>query len=226
MRITGPAGSRRLARAAIAVAALGVPAAGAAQASAATIAVTHKCYVNVNSGTGAPIDIVGSGFTPGDDIQISGEGVAYHAAAAADGTINFVTEGPILPFTGPGQKTFALQAQDETAGTGFIATTNVTMANFSIATNPAVAKPTRKVTWSFSGFAPNRTIYVHYLRGRKVVTRMAFGKAKGPCGTLKTKDRFYPGGHPRYSKYTVVFDQVKAYTKRARPRITTTLSFF
>ena len=100
------------------------------------------------------------------------------------------------------------------------------MANFSVATQPSVAKPTQKVRWAFSGFTPGHTIYVHYLRKNRVVTRMAFGKAQGPCGTLKTKDRFYPGGHPKYSKYTVVFDQVKRYTKQARPRISTTLSFF
>ncbi len=188
--------------------------------------MTQPCYVNVDVAKGAPIDVVGSGFTPGDTIQISGFAVAGTTVAGPDGSINLITQGPNLPFAGPGQKTFPLQAQDETAGTGFIATTTVTMANFSIATQPAVAKPSRKVTWLFSGFVPNHTIYVHYLRGRQVANRMAFGKAKGPCGTLKTKDRFYPGGHPKYSKYTVVFDQVKRYTKRARPRISTTLTFF
>ncbi len=55
---------------------------------------------------------------------------------------------------------------------------------------------------------------------------MAFGTAQGPCGTLKARDRFYPGGHPRFSTYQVVFDQVKRYTQRARPRISTKLSFF
>ena len=52
------------------------------------------------------------------------------------------------------------------------------MANFSIATNPSVAKPTRKVTWTFSGFAPGQTIYVHYLRKNKAVARMASARRR------------------------------------------------
>jgi hypothetical protein len=99
------------------------------------------------------------------------------------------------------------------------------MANLSVATKPAVAKPTRKVTWHFSGFTPGKTIWIHYLR-KRVVNRMSFGKANGPCGTLTARRKFYPGGHPQFTKYTVVIDQVKRYSKSARPRIVTTLSFF
>ena len=56
---------------------------------------------------------------------------------------------------------------------------------------------------------------------------MSFGKAQGPCGTLTAKrTAFTRAGSPQFSKYTVVIDQVKRYSKRARPRISTTLSFF
>ena len=109
---------------------------------------------------------------------------------------------------------------------GNLAQTAVTVANFAVDTVPAVAQPSRKVTWRFSGFIPGRLIYVHYLRPGSVIARMAFGRAQGPCGTLKARDRFYPGGHPQFSTYQVVFDQVKRYTRRARPRISTRLSFF
>jgi hypothetical protein len=82
------------------------------------------------------------------------------------------------------------------------------------------------VTWRFSGFSPGHTIYVHYLHRGRVKQRMAFGRARGACGTLKVRDKLYPGGHPHFGSYQVVFDQVKRYTRRARPRISAGLSFF
>lgn len=226
MRICVSAGvRRRLLRTAVAAGALVVPAAAAGQASAATLSMSAPCYVNVGSAR-ASIDITGTGYTPGDTIAVQGRNVFGTTTAGPDGSINLVTPGPLLPFSGPGTGTTKLTSQDETSGAGSLAQTAVTSTNFAVDTRPAVAKPTRRVTWRFSGFIPGHTIYVHYLRQGKVVARMAFGRASGPCGTLKTRDRLYPGGHPHDSKYTVVFDQVKRYTKRARPRLSAVLSFF
>jgi hypothetical protein len=53
----------------------------------------------------------------------------------------------------------------------------------------------------------------------KQVARVRFGRAKGPCGVLKVRARFYPGGHPRYDNYTLVFDSSKRYSKKTRPRV-------
>jgi hypothetical protein len=218
-------GRRGLLRAAVGVLALAVPGVGTASASAATINVTQPCYVNANPGQGAPISVVGSGFTPGDTIEIQGSGVSATATASPNGQILVGTAGPILSTAGPAAQTFTLSATDQTNPSGTLATTTVTMANLSVATKPAVAKPTRKVTWYFSGFTPDKTIWIHYLR-KQAVNRMSFGKANGPCGMLTAKRKFYPGGHPQFTKYTVVIDQVERYSKQARPRIVTTLSFF
>jgi hypothetical protein len=220
-----PGGRGRLLGAAVGVLALAVPAVGTASASAATINVTKTCYVNANPGQGAPIAVVGSGFTPGDTIAIQGSGVSGTATASPSGQIVVSTSGPTLTTTGPAAQTFTLSATDQTTFSGTLATTTVTMANLSVATKPVVAKPTRKVTWQFSGFTPGKTIWIHYLR-KRAVSRMSFGKANGPCGLLTAKRKFYPGGHPHFTKYTVVIDQVKRYSKGARPRIVTTLSFF
>jgi hypothetical protein len=218
-------GGRRCLRAAVGLVALAVPTAATGAASAATIAVTKPCYVNANPGQGAAIAVTGSGFTPGDTIEITGTGVLATTTASPSGQILVVTGGPILSTAGPATQTFSLSAKDQTSGAGNLATTTVTMANLSVATSPTVANPTVKVTWHFSGFIPGKTIWIHYLH-KQVVTRMSFGQAQGPCGTLTAKRKFYPGGHPRFSKYTVVLDQVMHYTKLARPRIVTTLSFF
>ncbi|MGH2869879.1 MAG: hypothetical protein ACRDNK_20215 [Solirubrobacteraceae bacterium] len=227
MRLCESAGGRRrLLGAAVGVLALAVPALGTASASAATINVTQACYVNANPLKGAPIAVAGSGFTPGDTIEIEGQGVFATTTASPTGQILVGTGGPILSTKGPAAQSFTLTANDQTNPAGNpLAMTTVRMANLSVATTPAVARPTRKVTWHFSGFTPGKTIWVHYLH-KRVVNRTSFGKAKGPCGMLSAKRKFYPGGHPHFAKYTVVIDQVKRYTKRARPRIVTTLSFF
>jgi hypothetical protein len=218
-------GRRRLVWAVAGVTALAVGPVGTAVASAATISVSQPCYVNVNPAKGAPIAVSGLGFTPGDTIEIQGTGVFATATASPTGQILVGTGGPILTTAGPAVRSFTLTANDQTTGASSLATTTVTMANLSVATKPTTAKPTRKIAWHFSGFTPGKTIWIHYLR-KKVVARMSFGKAGGPCGTLTAKRTLFPGGHPQFSKYTVVIDQVKRYTKRARPRIQTTLSFF
>lgn len=215
---------RRRALTAIVTAAVLVPAAAAAQASAATLSTSARCYVL--TGQPAQIDVLGKGFTPGDTIQISGHGVAGSTVAGTDGSINLITNGPSLPFRGPGQKTYTLQAHDETAQSGLLASTSLTLANLSVATVPGTAAPTRKVTWHFSGFLPGKTIFIHYLHGGTVQAQMAFGTAQGPCGTLRARARLYPDGNPRFGTYRVVFDQVRRYSRRARPRILTWVNFF
>ncbi len=226
MRFCESAGVRRgLLRVSVGFVAVAVPVIPATAASAATIAVTKPCFVNANPGKGAPIGVIGTGFTPGDTIEITGTGVFATATASPQGGILLATGGPILSTAGPATQSFSLTANDQTSGVGNLAATTVTVANLSVATNPSVAKPTRKVSWHFSGFVPGKTIWIHYLR-KHAVTRMSFGKAKGACGTLSAKRTLYPGGHPRFSKYTVVLDQLKRYSKRSRPRIVTTLSFF
>lgn len=214
----------RRALAATVTAAVLVPAAAAAQASAATLSMSSRCYVITDQP--AQIDVLGNGFTPGDTIQISGRGVAGSTVAGPDGSINLITNGPSLPFSGPGQKTYTLQAHDETAHSGLLGSTSVTLANLSVATVPGTAAPSSKVTWHFSGFLPGKTIFIHYLHGGKVQARTAFGKAQGPCGTLRARARLYPDGNPRFGTYQVVFDQVRRYSRRARPRILTSVNFF
>lgn len=204
----------------------------ATQASAATLAVSAPCYVNATPARGTSIDVTGTGYTPGDTIAVQGRGIGVNGqgsattTAGADGSINLVTTGPVLPFTGPGVRSITLTSQDETSAAGNLAQTAVRVANFSVDTLPSVASPSRKVTWRFSGFRPGHSIYIHYLHRGKVLERMAFGRAQGPCGTLKARKKLYPGGHPHFGTYQVVFDQIERYTRRARPRISTTLKFF
>ena len=80
-----------------------------------------------------------------------------------------------------------------------------------------------KVTFSFSGFATGKHIYGYYLL-KKVVAKVKFGRAHGPCGLLKQKALLYPGGHPSKDKYKVSFESSSRYDKNAFPRVTGTLN--
>lgn len=198
----------------------------AAQASAATIAPTQACYVNANPASGAPMTIAGAGFGPGDPITISGGTVFATATAGPDGTFAATTEAPILPTINPATQATTVTATDE--NTDATATTTVLSANLAVSANPSpVRHPDRtKVKFTFSGFTPGKHIFAYYLRGKKVVARAKFGTATGPCGTFQQKALMYPGGHPRFDQYKVIFESSKHFSKNAVPRVKATLSTF
>lgn len=199
-------------------------AAAAAQASAATISVDRPCYVN-SFHNRAQMTVLGSGFTPGDPVEItSSDGtVAAAATASSAGTISVVSGAPAPAFQNPGQKLVILTAED--LSTAATATTQTLTAPLAVQTRPARSKFTHKVTWFFSGFRPGKPIYAHYLR-RHPVAKTRFGKAKGACGLLKTRALLFPGGHPRFKTYHVQIDDSKHYSRHASPKIVTKLGTF
>ncbi len=195
----------------------------AAPAAAATISAGKACYVNVNPATGAAMTITGSGFTPGDTVDLSGGTVSATTAANAAGDVVFTANAPALHTTGPGAERTTLTATDQ--GNGLSVTTVVRSANLSVATKPGSVKNVKKdrVTFSFSGFAPGKHIYGFYAR-KKIVAHTRFGKASGACGVLQQKALLYPGGRPPKNQYTVTFESTPKYSKRAFPRVTGKLS--
>jgi hypothetical protein len=192
-------------------------------ASAATIGVNKKCYVNANPASGAPVTMVGGGFTAGDPVHVTGTGVSATSTASAAGALRARFKAPILPTVDPASRRFTLTATDA-FNPAATATTQIQVANLAVKPTPSFVRPTtRKVTFSFSGFTPGKHIYAHYLR-KKVLARSMFGKAKGPCGLLKQKARLYPGGHPHFKQYKVVIDNSKRYSRHSRPQLVATLT--
>jgi hypothetical protein len=200
--------------------------ASAAQALAATITANQACYVNVDPFEGAPMTISGAGFTPGDDIDVSGGTVFASSTVNPDGTFAVTTQAPTLATEDPGTASTALTATDLEAGTTAVAT--VLSANLAVSANPSfVRHPDRtKVRFRFSGFTPGRHIYAYYLHKNRLVAKVKFGKAAGPCGTFTQRALSYPGGHPRFDRYQVAFESSKRYSKTAFPRVVAKLSVF
>ena len=84
---------------------------------------------------------------------------------------------------------------------------------------PGLKALTEPTSWSFSGFAPGRTIFAHYTIDGRQVALQAFGTARGACGTLRTRAPLYPAT-PHHSSYPVQFDSVGSYSRRTTPKIT------
>jgi hypothetical protein len=223
---------RRLAHAAIAAGVLVVPAAAAAQASAATLSVNKLCYVNKYTKTSvrqAKMIITGSGYVPGDPVVLATTdgSISTEVTASPTGTISDTIGAPTEFFKEPGSKGLILSATDNTAsGQTITGGTLFKATNLAVATVPATARPARRVTWYFSGFTRGKYIYGHYLHKGREVKRARFGKAKGPCGLLRIKARFFPGGHQRYTSYGLQLDNTRLYRRKSSPRIDTALSTF
>jgi hypothetical protein len=223
---------RRLAGVAAAAGALlACTGAVAATASAATITVDKPCYVNTVSGP-AQMTISGSGFNPGDSVDI--EGGTTYASATVNQTGDFVTAAtaaPELTTGGPGTLSTTLTAtdQDFTTNTTITAQTTVLSANLAVTTKPTTVRVSqirkKKLTFSFSGFTSGKRVYAYYLRKKKVVAKAKFGKTSGPCGTLKQKAFLFPGSHPDKNGYTVVFESTSRYAAKAFPSVSGNLSF-
>jgi hypothetical protein len=196
----------------------------AAQASAASISVAQACVVNANPAVGTPMTVAGSGFSPGDSISLDTTSGGAFGSATADvsGAFSVSMPAPTLASFNPASAAFTLVATDETDGVT-TATTTINVANLAVSTNPAEAKPSKKVTWSFSGFISGADIYAHYLHGKKVTATTKFGKAQGPCGVLKVRAKFYPG-KTKYDSYKVQVDDSRRYSAKSLPHLVAKLN--
>jgi hypothetical protein len=193
-----------------------------AAASAATLNVNRACYDYMPNNA---ITIVGTGYTPGDTIDLQATEIFETATAGADGTFVTLAPVPVLGFITPGAQTFTLTATSEATATQ-LAATSFRVANFAVSTKPARARPHTKVRFSFSGFVPGRQIYGHFLLHGKLRAVKRYGRATGACGTLSTRAPLYPGRRVRFGLYRVQFDNSRKYSKTSAPRLVTTLDIF
>jgi hypothetical protein len=208
--------------------ALLAPGPAAAQASAAKLSVNKPCYVDTVDRTGvraAMMTVAGSGFVPGDPVHITSSDGSVNDQTTANnlGDINVTIGAPTPTFTLPVDKVQTLTASDFAASGTVTASTPVKDTELAVATRPAQARPAQRVTWYFAGFRPGHLVYGHYLRKHQVALAR-FGRARGVCGLLRVRARFYPGGHQRYQHYRLQFDDSRRYHKHSTPRIDTSLN--
>lgn len=188
----------------------------AATASAAQIALNAGCYLNTTSST-AKVTIAGSGFFPSSSVDIGG---GVFGTVTADAAGNFVTTVKAPNDTiKPGARKFTVTASDADSATGQTITASTTghYSPAGLALGDTVAGFGKRITYYFGGFRPGKQIYGHYFIGKRLAGRKRFGKATGPCGTLKAKATGYPISNAQPDKWTVYYDNVKKFKKNAIP---------
>src|SRR5581483_9003249 len=221
-------GGRR--RAGVVVGLTLVVAAAAAQgASAATLSVNAGCYVFATK-TPPTMVITGAGYTPGDQVSITSNVGFLDASATADaaGNITASTTAPLPPKVTAGAQPVVLTADDESVNGPITASVPVSVAYLYVFHGGAKKRPglgafREKTTWSFSGFTPGKYIWGHYIIHKHQVARVRFGKAKGPCGALKTRAKLYPAT-PHFRSYPVQVDNSKRYSRHSFPKVSGRLS--
>lgn len=206
-----PPTTRRVTAFAVVIGALGVPAAGA---QGAALTISQPCQVSTFS-----VTAVLSGFTPDAAVSITGRGILETATTDATGSASIPFRSPSLPTRSPSSRQVTVTASD-TAGGG-TATALFRTTNVAFGTSGGQQSPKLKRTWSFSGFAPGKTIYGHFrFRGQTRAT-YRYGIAKAPCGELKVTAPGIPAkGRIGSGTWTVQIDQRKAYSARTHPRLT------
>ncbi len=196
-------------------------AAATAQA-AATLFVNRPCYVIAKKIPS--MTITGSGYAPNSHVLITSTGnVDASTTASATGAIELKLTAPAPHFSVPSVKTFTFTAKDENITPAIVASSLVRVAPLgalhgSTPKAPGLKALTEMTNWSFSGFAPGKTIYAHYTIHGQQVASQAFGTARGACGTLHARAPLYPGT-PQHASYPVQFDGAKSYSPRTAPKI-------
>jgi hypothetical protein len=207
---------RRTTRVAAGAATLLASGAFAAQSSAAQIALNASCYLNTDRST-ATVTIAGRGFFASSEVDIGG-GVSGNVTTDPAGNFLTTVRAPNATLK-PGARKFSVTASDENLDTGQTLTASTTghytMAGVAFSGNYVGFG--KRITYYFGGFRPGRQIYGQYFIGKRNTGRKRFGRAAGPCGTLKAKATGYPVSSAHPDKWTVFFDSVEKFSKRAIP---------
>jgi hypothetical protein len=225
----------RLTAASVALATLAL-ACGTASA-APTLQADHQCYAADRD----IIGLAGSGYTPGGQVALffassSGGFGQSQASAGADGSFQTTVLAPSLGAFNAWPPGFTLNiTANDTARPGAadgpaVAATSVTVADWWVDVppwggSPAYARPRRMTTVSAYGWTTlGTTLYVHYVRDRRLIRTLRLGELTGACGSLSLRMRQFPFRPVKAGTYRVQFDTTRAYRRKdswtAYPRVT------
>jgi hypothetical protein len=163
----------------------------------------------------------GSGFTPGSELTLSGDGAFAQATADAAGNFQVPIQVPINPSIGARPAdliTYTLEVEDF-RNAAQNTTVQYQVTNFSAENGRQQRSPKAKRTWYFTGFPVGATIYGHFRHGGKTYSNYRFGKAAGPCGSLKKRAPGVPARTIRSGRWDIQLDTARRYKARTLPRI-------
>jgi hypothetical protein len=198
----------RLAGAALIALAAAIP----ATASAATLRLDRQCYTR-----NQPVRVSGSGYPP-NQIQ------TIFLGGTALGTLTSNGAGSIagrFPAPAPSKRVTAVRTYNVTTsasstGSPVAARSTLQVVHTNIGVVPPFITP-GYVTYKALGFTYGRSLYVHYLQGRRHLRTRRIGTVSGPCGSLTKKVRMFLFRPVRPGSYTLVFDNHAGYLASYRP---------
>jgi hypothetical protein len=200
---------------------LAVPAA----ASAATLTADRPCYVASLAG-GPPVTLSGSGFNPGQAIDIAGPpGVSGGATSDPAGVFSTQLPVPGLGTLAPVARPVTLTATDA-ANPSDAASATIEVTNLTFATHGLSRLPQAVRTWTISGFVaaagadPSKPVYGHFRSHAHTYANHRFGIPTGACGTLTARAPAIPVHRVRAGTWLVQLDQDPQYSAATRPAIT------
>lgn len=172
------------------------------------------------------VPIGGSGFLPGESVRV--EYVAKSgktngaASTAADPAGNFAVNGfpAIYNRFDTQDQTFTLRATGMQSG--IVAAFPYRQVRPLTLTPNRVSNARKKIRYTVRGLPTGKTIYAHFRYNGRTLGRVALGKAVGPCGIATRRIPGVP--KVRRGRWNVQFDASRRYSKKTRPRVTTSLT--
>ncbi len=211
-----------------------VPALASATPVIAADAICIRPVQSTSGGlTAPPLAVTGSGFGPGAQVTLRRGARSLSGVAGADGTISArLSVFDLLTGTAPRSTPFTVVAEDaggpggNPPAQGVSNTINLRAAPLAFSATPRRARPSAKVTFRLSGFAPDRPIYAHYRYRGKVRANVALGRASNPCGLLTVKRRQIPVANAQTGLWRVQFDQSRTFSARSTPRLSASITVY
>src|SRR5690242_1817571 len=152
----------------------------ASVAQAGTVTLDAQCYISQSTMVAS-----GTGFTPNEQLTLSGDGAFATATADANGNFQVPVQAPLNPNNDAKpssivNETLSVEdANDPSQNTS----ASYLLTNY-IVDRSSGSNPRSTRTWRFAGFTPGVPIYAHFRYKGKTQANYRMGVPKGPCGTL------------------------------------------
>ena len=179
-------------------------------AGAATLESLGACYRSVDLNTRETVPVRGSGFTPGERVNvfIDGQIVQENVVVLPDGQI----EGGVLaPYQPTGERPFTLTVTEVDQPSNTAAASSRVTA-LALRLKPRRARPNRRVRFIGRGFIDGTEVFAHYVRKDKLRKTISLGAPQGPCGRISVKRRQIPLKRPALGRWRLQVDNQPAYS--------------
>lgn len=197
------------------VATVGMTAMVSTARAAATLSINpvQACYMS--DGTA---DVTGAGYTPNGTVSAAFAGQTEAFTADPAGNVGLRLTFPVVK----GIKNDAVSATDTTDPT-LTATIPLLITRRHVDVNPTHAAAGKKLRIKGYGLTGGPKVYMHIRGPHHYRSDAKVAKAKGPCGTFKTRRKIVSSGAAP-GAYKVRFDHKKKYSKKTTPQTGGTLT--